>query len=201
MSLARYQRLRRLVLAFLLLLVLLALLFVRSSWQDEDIHEMIEQIGLGIIVVGIVGRIWCTLYIGGRKSAEIVEAGPYSVTRNPLYVFSTLAAAGLGAQSGSLTIALLTAIGCYIAFNVVIRREEKFLSEKFGAPYRSYLERVPRFWPKPSLFRDSPELNVNMRRVYATLYDGLVFFAAMPVLEFVEILQDKSILPVLLRLP
>ncbi|MEF2070780.1 methyltransferase family protein [Consotaella aegiceratis] len=200
MTLQRYQQLRRLVLAGVLLLALILLLFVRSS-ASEETHEMIEMIGLGMIVVGIVGRIWCTLYIGGRKSAEIVDAGPYSISRNPLYVFSSVAAAGLGAQSGSLIVAFVTMVVCIAAFHVVIRREERFLGQRFGTVYADYVERVPRFWPNPALFRDQPELMVKTDRIYATLFDGLVFFVAMPLLEIVEWLQDGGVLPVLLRLP
>lgn len=200
MALARYQKMRRLSLAVLLLGALVLLLFVGASGNDE-IHDMVEAIGLGFIVIGIVGRMWCTLYIGGRKSAEIVMTGPYSVTRNPLYVFSSLAAAGVGAQTGSVTIAVLFLVGCAAAFHIVIAREESFLKGEFGPSYGRYLATVPRFLPKPSLFRDEEELQVRTRLIYRTLTDGLVFFVAMPVFEVIELGQQNGWLPVLLRLP
>jgi len=204
----RFQKRRRIVIAVLITLLLLALLFVRSVWTDSDmngvpgydIHEYIEALGLSFIVLAIVGRMWCTLYIGGKKSAEIVRDGPYSVTRNPLYVFSTLGAAGIGAQTGSLIVALGFAVLCYLAFLVVIRAEEKYLEKAFGEPYRAYLADVPRFFPRLSLFHDSAELVVQPDRLYRTFTDGLVFFIAYPFFEFVEYLQGVHILPVLLRL-
>ena len=36
--------------------------------------------------------------------------------------------------------------------------------------------------------------------LYRTFFDGLVFFVAYPLLEFVEYLQVTNVLPVLLRL-
>lgn len=199
MALARYQKMRRLGLAVLLLGALILLLFVGSS-QSEEVHDMVEAVGLGFIVVGIVGRLWCTLYIGGRKSAEIVTTGPYSVTRNPLYLFSSIAAAGVGAQTGSVTLAILFLLGCTAAFHFVIAREEAFLKEEFGGAYAQYLATVPRLLPKPGLFRDKEELQVRTKLIYRTLTDGLVFFLAMPVFELIELWQESGLLPVLLQL-
>lgn len=198
-ELGKYQQRRRMVIAIIIALLVLALLFVRSQSPDY-IHEYIEAIGLSLIVAAIVGRMWCTLYIGGRKSAEIVSSGPYSVSRNPLYVFSTIGAIGIGAQTGSAIIALIFGVLCYLAFSIVIRTEEKFLTQNFGQPYRDYLETVPRFFPKFSLFRDEAELVVKPQRVYRTFTDGLVFFVAYPFFEFIEYLQNVGTLPVFLRL-
>ncbi|WP_099865810.1 methyltransferase family protein [Pararhizobium haloflavum] len=198
--LQKFQRLRRLVLASILGAVILALLFVRSRWQSEAIHETIEILGLACIAAGILGRLWCTLYIGGRKADEIVDGGPYSITRNPLYLFSTLAAAGVGAQTGSLLVTAFFAIGSALAFHVVIAREEQYLAERFGDPYAAYMARVPRFLPRPSLFQTDDVLTVRPARLYRTFADGLVFFLAMPLLETVEYLQDSGVLPVILHL-
>lgn len=199
MSLTRYQYVRRLVLGAIIVVAFVALLFVGSSGSQER-HDLVEAVGLGFIVVGIVGRMWCTLYIGSRKSSEIVDTGPYSVTRNPLYVFSSIAAAGVGAQTGSVVLSLLFMLGCVGAFLVVIRREERYLAEHFGATYRSYLERVPRFVPRPSLYRDEGTLTISTSRLYTTFGDGLVFFIAKPAFEFVEYLQATGAIPVLLHL-
>ncbi len=200
MALARYQKMRRLSLAVLLLGALILLLFVGASENDE-IHDVVEAIGLSFIVIGVVGRMWCTLYIGGRKSAEIVTTGPYSVSRNPLYVFSSIAAAGVGAQTGSVTIAILFLVGCAAAFQVVIAREESFLKSEFGPSYGRYLATVPRFLPKPALFRDEEELQVRTKLIYRTLTDGLAFFVALPVFELIELAQESGLVPVFLRLP
>jgi protein-S-isoprenylcysteine O-methyltransferase Ste14 len=199
-SLDRYQSLRRFWLAVGIALLTAILLFVSSAWTSETAHDFIEAFGLAFIGVAIIGRLWCTLYIGGRKAGEIVSAGPYSVSRNPLYVFSTIGAVGVGAQSGSLIVAILFGVLCLLAFYVVARREERFLATQFAGTYSNYVSRVPRFMPKFSIFRDETSLTVLPARLYTTFVDGLVFFAAAPAFEAVEYLQDSGILPVLLRL-
>lgn len=199
-ELSRYQRRRRIVLAGLTGVIFLALFFVGSSLStDETLHEHIEAFGIGAILVAILGRTWCTLYIGGRKSAEIVRGGPYSVTRNPLYVFSTIGAAGIGAMTGSITVAVVFAILCYVAFHAVILVEEAYLEENFGDSYRQYMREVPRFFPDPRLFRESDMLAVRPQLLYRTFTDGLLFLAAYPFFEFIEYLQESGLVPVLLR--
>jgi protein-S-isoprenylcysteine O-methyltransferase Ste14 len=202
MSLSQFQRLRRFVIAALIAAAFCALLFVHSVWDSETnaIHDLVEAVGLGFIVIGIIGRMWCTLYIGGRKAAEIVDLGPYSITRNPLYVFSSVAALGVGAQTGSVILAAVFFLGCVAAFQFVIRREEEHLTDAFGAPFVAYTQRVPRFWPKWSLYRDQAFLNVDTGRLYQTFRDGTVFFVAKPAFELVEQLQSMDLLPVVLRL-
>jgi protein-S-isoprenylcysteine O-methyltransferase Ste14 len=199
-SLDRYQSLRRFWLAVAILIASAVLLIVSSAWMSDAVHDFIEAFGLTFIGIAIVGRLWCTLYIGGRKAGEVVSLGPYSISRNPLYVFSAIGAAGVGAQSGSLLIALLFGALCLIAFSFVAKREEAFLAVQFAATYEDYFKRVPRFFPKLSLYRDEQSLTVLPHLMYATLKDGLVFFAAIPAFELVEYLQDSGIVPVLLRL-
>ncbi|TIT76386.1 MAG: isoprenylcysteine carboxylmethyltransferase family protein, partial [Mesorhizobium sp.] len=74
-----YQQMRRLVLAVLVVMLFAALLFGQSTFPpDTPMHESIEMFGVLLIFLGVVGRLWSTLYIGGRKSSEVVTGGPYS---------------------------------------------------------------------------------------------------------------------------
>jgi protein-S-isoprenylcysteine O-methyltransferase Ste14 len=201
-SLGTYQRLRRLVLAIIIVAMFGALLFGQSTFPPETLtHEIVEIAGALLIFLGIVGRLWSTLYIGGRKSAEVVTGGPYSITRNPLYLFSSVAAAGVGAQMGSILAAITFGLLCAAAFHVVILREEKFLSGVMGAPYRAYLARVPRFFPKLSLYHEGDTGSFRPRLLLNTLLDGLVFLLAMPIFELIDAAQASGALPVLFRLP
>jgi protein-S-isoprenylcysteine O-methyltransferase Ste14 len=180
-------------------LALVALVGSPVEWAT--IHESVEAIGLALILICIAGRCWCTLYIGGRKGAELVDIGPYSLCRNPLYFFSFLGAAGVGAQTGALTVALLFTIAAEVVFRLVVSREEGFLKEALGEPYARYLAAVPRFLPFPWLWKGQDVLEVRPGRVALTFLDGLAFLLAIPLAEGLEILQNHKILPVLLRLP
>lgn len=201
-GLAAFQRARRLVLALLIAAIFSVLLFGQSLFPpDTIVHETLEMLGNALIFCGIVGRLWATLYIGGRKSEAIIVSGPYSITRNPLYVFSTVAAVGVGAQTGSLVAALCVGIFCAAAFHVVILREERHLREMFGAAYADYLRRVPRFWPAPGLYDEGEPSGFRPRLLLTTLLDGMVFLLAAPAFELIDALQQSGILPVLFRMP
>ena len=201
-GLGNYQHRRRMVLAVMIFVMFAALLVGQSSFPPETlIHETLEMAGMLMIFLGIVGRLWCTLYIGGRKSGEIVTGGPYSMTRNPLYVFSTLAAAGVGAQMGSIVITLGFALLCALAFHVVILREEKHLGHLFGPEYAAYVARVPRFLPNISLYEEGNTGSFKPKILLTTLLDGLVFLVALRVFEIIDKAQTSGLLPVLFRLP
>lgn len=201
-GLGSYQHTRRMVLAVVVVVLFAMLLFGQSVFPpDTPVHETIEMVGVLLIFLGVVGRLWSTLYIGGRKSSEVVTGGPYSITRNPLYVFSTLAAAGVGAQIGSITATIGFGALCAGAFYIVILREEKFLRQVLGAPYQAYLLKVPRFFPKLSLYQEGDTGSFKPRLLRTTLLDGLVFLVALPAFELIDGAQQSGILPVLFRFP
>jgi len=190
LSLDIVQR-RRKWFAGLMLLALMALTAsVRSvATFDGQWHEGVEAFGLALIALAIVGRAWCSLYIGGRKKAEIVDRGPYSVTRNPLYLFSFIGAFGVGAQTGSVVIGGVFALAMVLVFLRTVAREEAWLADHFGESYRAYRARTPRFWPDPRLWRDADELTVRPIFFLRTLRDGLTLLAAVPIMEGIEALQ------------
>lgn len=201
-SLRAYQKLRRITLLVMGILVFGILLFGQSMFPPETpVHEALEMIGIVLIVVGIAGRLWSTLYIGGRKSKSVVTDGPYSITRNPLYLFSSIAAAGVGAQMGSVTAALGIGLLCAAAFHVVALREERFLTENLGAEYSAYVRRVPRFFPDLSLYREGEAFGFRPASLLVTLLDGLVFLLALPAFELIDAAQQSGTLPVLFHLP
>ncbi len=164
-------------------------------------HELIEWTGLVLIVACILGRTWCSLYISGRKNEELVTVGPYSVMRNPLYFFSVLGAAGMGAQIGSIVLGLLSGFLTWLVFAFVVRQEERHLFGTYGERYSAYRAQVPRFFPKPSLWRDEPTLTIHPSRVLMTFVDALLFLLAVPGAEMFEYLRQAGLIPVLLRLP
>lgn len=198
-ALERFQRIRRGVVILIFAVLSLVMVFGRSK-LPELFHERLEMIGIMLIVIGIGGRLWSTLYIGGRKSAEIVATGPYSVTRNPLYLFTTFAAAGAGAQLGSLAATVGFAVLCAVGFHIVILREEGFLRARLGRHYEDYCARVPRLLPNFRLYRDQGEVTFRPRLLRNTLRDGLIFFLALPLFETIEIAQDAGVLPVLFHM-
>jgi protein-S-isoprenylcysteine O-methyltransferase Ste14 len=178
------------------------LLFTDSAWPAESlVHENLELAGYAALVVCVLGRIACAAYIGGRKNDAIVADGPYSVVRNPLYLFSFIGVAGIGLGTGTITIplALLAIFALY--YPHVVAREEAFLAERYGDAYRAYVRSVPRWLPDFSRWRSPAEIAVKPRFLLVTMRDSALFFAALPLLEMLDWLHAAGHLPVLLRLP
>jgi len=202
LDLGAVQKIRKVaVLVAILALVGLALVSQSAGGVDGEWHERVEAIGFVAMILSIVGRAWCSLYIGGRKKAEIVDRGPYSITRNPLYVFSYIGAFGIGAQSGSVTIGLGFVLAAMAVFYLTVKREEAFLEREFGAVYTAYKARTPRFWPRFSLWRDEEELTIRPSLFVTTIRDGLVFLLAIPIFELIDAGQAAHWLRILLHLP
>ena len=150
-ALQALQRRRKRVLRLGVLILLVVVAGSQSlADRDSQLHDMIEAVGLCAIGLCIFGRGWCSLYIGGRKTAELVTSGPYSSCRNPLYVFSMIGAFGAGVQTGSVVIGLMFAVACWWVFRGVVLREEAVLAERFGAAFITYRNTVPRFRRMPA---------------------------------------------------
>lgn len=202
LELATIQKLRKVAVGVALLgLIALSVVSQSIGGVNGRWHEAVEAVGLAAIILSVVGRAWCTLYIGGRKKAEIVDRGPYSVSRNPLYVFSFVGAFGIGAQSGSLAIAAAFVGAALLVFHFTVQREEAFLLREFGQSYASYRNRTPRFWPRLSLWRDTDELTIRPSLFLLTIRDGLALLIAIPLFELIDAGQALHVMRVVIHLP
>jgi protein-S-isoprenylcysteine O-methyltransferase Ste14 len=201
-DLQQLQRRRKYVLTLGIGLCVLLPTVTASSWRTwPRVHELFEQGGLLLILLCILGRTWCTLYIGGLKKRELVRKGPYSVVRNPLYLFTFVGAAGVGAQSGSIANTLIFGAASLLIFYFVVLQEERFLAAAFPDAFAAYAARVPRFWPRLSLWEDAGELLVKPRLVHRTFLDASLFLLAVPITDLIDWGQHLGWFPVLLYLP
>ncbi|MET0651251.1 MAG: isoprenylcysteine carboxylmethyltransferase family protein [Hyphomicrobiaceae bacterium] len=197
------QRLRKYTLRLGLGVGVGVLLFTNSVWLTEApaLHDLIARVGVVLILICIAGRTWCTLYIGGLKKTQLVTQGPYSLVRNPLYVFTIIGVAGVGAQAGSFTMPVVLAAMVAIVFYAVALQEQAFLAETFGSEYRAYAERVPLFFPRFSTWQEADQLVVRPELVRRTFMDASLFLLAVPFNDLIKWLQDHDWLRVLAHLP
>lgn len=98
----------------------------------------IGSIALGAVVatIGQAIRLWAAGHL--EKSREVTISGPYQFMRHPLYVGSSIMAAGVAIGCRSWIVAIL--VGVYMASTIAaaIRSEEAFLRERFGSAYDEY---------------------------------------------------------------
>ncbi len=103
-----------------------------------------------LVLLGAALRAWCTLfnhYAQGERKTLAVR-GPYSWTRNPLYVANSLVLLGCALASGALWAAPATLVWCGLVYGQVVRHEERRLVEKYGSSYQAYRARVGRWLPR-----------------------------------------------------
>jgi protein-S-isoprenylcysteine O-methyltransferase Ste14 len=80
-------------------------------------------------------------------SDYLVRAGPYRLSRNPIYTGESVVWLGWSLFYGRPAVWAGSAILC-AAWPAIVRWEERRLLEQFGDDYRAYLAQVPRWVPR-----------------------------------------------------
>ncbi|GLS33335.1 Protein-S-isoprenylcysteine O-methyltransferase Ste14 [Mesorhizobium albiziae] len=80
-----------------------------------------------------------------RGAEHLVTDGPFSFTRNPIYLANTMLMFGAGLLSQITWFFPLALIAAFITQKLAIEREEKHLEVRFGKKYRDYAKRVRRW--------------------------------------------------------
>jgi protein-S-isoprenylcysteine O-methyltransferase Ste14 len=130
---ARYERFvraiarRRVTAGFILGALLL--------WLAEPTARLLA-IGGAIALAGEAVRLWAAGHL--EKGREVTSSGPYTFSRHPLYLGSTIIGAGMAVASGSVIIALVIGGFLLLTFGAAILTEEAHLTEKFGNAYPAY---------------------------------------------------------------
>lgn len=106
---------------------------------------------LVLLVVGWNGwALWLfrrhrTGLLPGQATFSIIEEGPYRLSRNPLYVGMLALYLGLALLIPTFLGLVLFPAAVFLVLWGAIRPEERFLHERFGAPYDDYARRVRRW--------------------------------------------------------
>lgn len=116
--------------------------------------QFVVAVPLIVLGVALTGRSLKRFGVAGtderyeEPSSAIVTDGPYARTRNPMFLSATLVYLGVGvAVNTAWALAGLIVWIVYLQFGV-IRREERYLENRFGDEYTSYKRRVPRWIPR-----------------------------------------------------
>jgi protein-S-isoprenylcysteine O-methyltransferase Ste14 len=80
-----------------------------------------------------------------RPTTALVTDGVFRYTRNPLYVGVSIGLCGVALVFALDWVLVLIAPACVLLHFAVVRREERYLEQKFGDAYRAYVARVPRY--------------------------------------------------------
>jgi protein-S-isoprenylcysteine O-methyltransferase Ste14 len=111
-----------------------------------DFSDTWSVIGVLLVVSGVLMRGWAAGVL--HKNALLSTNGPYSFTRNPLYLGSFLMMIGFCTLIGALhnyVAMLLLALTLYVP---KIKGEENLLQRKFGPAWTDYVHQTPRLLPR-----------------------------------------------------
>jgi protein-S-isoprenylcysteine O-methyltransferase Ste14 len=141
------------------LLVVYALVVVLVAFAEPDLVQAYFWIGVGLIVLGELVRIWAAGHL--VKNKELTTTGPYAHVKNPLYVGTFLIMVGFCviAKGGGrdhwlydnvnwilLGVGLLGFILYYVPYKK--KREGDRLREHFGEAWDHYDKNVPDYFPR-----------------------------------------------------
>ncbi|MGH9796284.1 MAG: methyltransferase family protein [Candidatus Acidiferrales bacterium] len=103
-------------------------------------------LGAMIAAMGLLIRGAAAGYL--QKNEGLTTGGPYAYTRNPLYLGSTLLAAGLLVAGSSWLAALVVIAYVGIFYPAAMRFEEQHLRKLHTRAYDDYASHVPLFFPR-----------------------------------------------------
>ncbi len=183
--------------AFFLITIALILLTV-SAWDPSSgFMYLIRALGFAMVVVAALGRLWCSIYICGYKNQRVIQDGPYSMVRNPLYCFSLIGGVGIGFLVGSFIITGLILLFFVWIYPITIRDEEAHLEKMLGDEYLAYKAKTPRLVPAFSQFTNIEQYTINIKQMQNAFFDAVWFLLAAPILIGIDIAHRAGVLPTL----
>lgn len=140
-------------------------------------------VGIPVGIMGLLIRLWASGYI--RKNKELSTEGPYSYTRNPLYLGSFFIGLGVSIMGSCIIFILLFLSGFYIVYSSVIESEEKNLIELFGGSFLDYKSKVPAFFPLLKPVKISKDFDIKLV-VKHEEYNAWLGFAAVIIIVYLK---------------
>ncbi len=136
----------------IIILVLQIFASVYTPLPQTPFDSLIVITGVLMYVAGFVIAVWGKVIMSGswgipgvhdKKQDELIVAGPFKFSRNPIYVGFTLLYLGFAIAIKSWLVILRIPLIFY--FYKSILKEEKLLEKKFGSKYLDYKSKTPRF--------------------------------------------------------
>lgn len=186
--------------------ILAIIAFSEPQASTMVVYRWAKVIGYMLVTSAMLGRIWCAIYIDGYKNNQLIQDGPYSICRNPLYIFSFFGVAGvlMGAQSLSLLVIVIPIYWAYFSF--VTKSEEERLSELFGQESIHYSSEINRFLPSFRTYWSRDTIEVRPRLVLRSIIRSSFFMWSLllvDIFEYMKVIEinGRVIIPTLWNLP
>jgi protein-S-isoprenylcysteine O-methyltransferase Ste14 len=128
-------------------------LFYQLPWFGQPLSGILFVLGwvmiaafvaLNISAIRVMRRVGTTVR-PDRGTDHLVIEGPFSFTRNPLYLAGIMLVLGIGLVSGIVWFLPLAILAAFAVQTLAIEREERHLRARFGETYLDYARRVRRW--------------------------------------------------------
>jgi protein-S-isoprenylcysteine O-methyltransferase Ste14 len=135
--------------------IALALLLIPANPTTSVLSTSLFRLGVLTVAVGEAVRLWAVHHIGAisrtrsDRLGPLIDSGPFAHVRNPLYLGNILLWLGFALSAHLLWLAPIVVMLLAFEYHAIVRWEETLLADRLGDSYRRYLERVPRWIPKP----------------------------------------------------
>jgi protein-S-isoprenylcysteine O-methyltransferase Ste14 len=124
----------------------LPIVAVTQSWIRPATGWFLVLTGIALAGMGIATLVRArTTVLPDRESNSLVIAGPFAISRNPIYVGFMSIYVGIALLANTAWPVLLLPLVWILMRVLIINREEHYLSGKFGEPYAEYRRRVRRW--------------------------------------------------------
>ena len=190
----------RLTISKILLLLIIALLFLSATdiSRTTFLYNFCNAFGFFLLLIGVIGRVWSSLYIEGNKTNNLITEGIYALTRNPLYFFSFLLLSGYCFIIKSMIITGISLLIWILIYPKTIKHEEEKLLKIHKDDFLEYYNKTPKIIPKFSLFKKSEKdhkINISINNVERVLVESFGFLLFFEIIRFIDYLHHANILP------
>jgi protein-S-isoprenylcysteine O-methyltransferase Ste14 len=132
---------------------MLGFVLERLAPTGEFLPAWTLTLGRAVAATGIALDLWAmgamtsagTNIMPNHGAAHLVTSGPFSFTRNPIYLGNTLFTIGIGLGLGALWFVPLAFAAALLVERLAIRREEAHLASRFAAEWTAYAAKTPRW--------------------------------------------------------
>jgi len=131
-------------------------LVLDGLWSDSPIHDrgpVLLVVGLAMMAAGAAFDFAAMLAMSRRRAnilphraaSLLVTAGPFAISRNPIYLGNAIMLAGAAPTFGNPWFLAVVPLVVVAITRLAIRREERHLAARFGAAWTAYAARTPRW--------------------------------------------------------
>jgi protein-S-isoprenylcysteine O-methyltransferase Ste14 len=120
------------------------LAFIYSIFLPLKLGSIWFYVGLPVCLLGLILLTVSFFNFATAPLGEPLTKGLYRYSRHPVYLTQFFLFLGVGIASASWVFLLFTVLRTIASF-MLMTPEERFCLEKYGAAYREYMDRTPRW--------------------------------------------------------